>query len=210
MTHLHLDHDPLKRVGMLEQTRTVWQLKNGIPCPHRTNELSFRTFRILTSPLPASTILEHSETFVAPLKGKILSQSREILPITMPPTLSRHHSMFWKELDHPPHSFDPWPYDFHVFCFLKKALKNHEEMTEMLCSGAMVHGVLWGMDPSVSVSVGCWTHCPLKILLMVSFLCPEQSLDGVQLNELLTINCSNMHIKLCAQFLTCFYMMQIF
>lgn len=79
-----------------------------------------------------------------------------------------------------------------------------------LCSDAMVHGVLSGMDPSVSVSVGCWTHCPWKILLMATFLCPYQSPDGVHLNQPLTIKCSKMHIKLCAQFLTGFYMMQIF
>jgi len=56
-----------------------------------------------------------------------------------------------------------------------------------LCSDAMVHGVLWEMDLSVSVSVGCPTHCPWKIFLMASFLCPEQSPDGVHLNKPLTI-----------------------
>lgn len=44
-----------------------------------------------------------------------------------------------------------------------------------------------GMDPSVSVSVGCQTHCPWKILLTASFLCPQQSPYGVHLNEPLTI-----------------------
>jgi hypothetical protein len=99
-----------------------------------------------------------------------------------------------------------------MFCFRKKALKNHEKIIEMaqLCSDAMVHGVLWGMDPIVSVSVRCWTHCPWKILLMASFLCPKQSPDGVHLNQPLTIKCSNMHTKLCAQFLTGSYMMQTF
>jgi hypothetical protein len=58
------------------------------------------------------------------------------------PILSRNPSMFWKQLDHPLHSLDLWPYDFHVFGLLTKALNSHEKkMVEkvQLCSDALAH-----------------------------------------------------------------------